>query len=55
MDEKQEALQLTIDLYDILESIDVDGDISGELSDCIYDIMENLETLRKCLKREIQQ
>lgn len=54
MDEKQEALQLTIDLYDILESINMEGEISGELSDCIYDIMENLETLRKCFKREIR-
>lgn len=55
MDEKQEALQLTINLYDVLELIDMEGDISDELSDCIYDIMENLETLRKCLKKEIQK
>lgn len=54
-EELKEAYHIALDLDDMLESLDLDGGISSELSDCIYDIKEPLDNLRKCLTRELRK
>ena len=55
IEELKEAYHLALDLDDMLESLDLDGGISSELSDCIYDVKEPLDELRKCLMRELSK
>lgn len=49
----EETLQLINDLYDELDSLVLEEEISSELLDCINDVMEPLDELRKRMKREI--
>lgn len=49
----EETLQFINDLYDELDSLVLEEEISSELLDCVNDVMEPLGELRKCMKREI--
>ena len=54
-EELKETYHLALDLDDMLEALDLDGGISSELSDYIYDIKEPLDQLRRCLMRELNK